>query len=280
MRQLTATCADGVEIVADAYGPREGVPVLCLPGLTRNARDFENLARSLAQGEGGRRVIVLESRGRGRSGRGPAATYTLTQELSDLVAACDAWQIGSADIVGTSRGGLLAMALAATAPSRVGAVVLNDVGPVLEERGLARIGESVGARMSYPSFEAFAAALRRSLETQFPRLSEVQSLRLARQLASPTARGAVVLDYDPAIARAFAGGGSGPSPDFWPAFMALRERRVLVIRGAHSDLLSAATVEAMRRRHPSLATLVVADEGHPPLLWDRASVEAIRAFLN
>jgi pimeloyl-ACP methyl ester carboxylesterase len=281
---MTVETADGVRLVADDLGPDTGVPVICLPGLTRNARDFAHLAAALsAEDRAGpaRRVVVLESRGRGRSGRADPSTYTLVQELADLVAAMDAWGIETADIVGTSRGGLLAMLLAATAPERVGRVVLNDIGAAIERTGLARIARSVGKTMDFPTFEALAEAQKAAIGDQFPRLCGAHWVKFAMQLASPAPGGGVVLDYDPRIADAFADFSAADAPpDFWPAFSALVGRPVLVVRGAHSDLLSAATVEAMRRRHRALHTHLVHGEGHAPLLWDRGSCETIKAFLS
>lgn len=259
------------------------MPVVCLPGLTRGARDFAHLAAMLSVRDGGpaRRVIVLESRGRGRSGRAPGHTYTLLQEFADLVAAMDEWGITSAQFVGTSRGGLLAMMLAASARDRVERVVLNDIGPTIDRGGLARIAASLGGAKTYPSFEDFAATLKGSLGVQFPRMTDEHWRRFAGQLASVDEDGGITLDYDPALADGFATfRPEDAAPDFWPAFDALDGKRVLVIRGAYSDLLSAATVEAMRRRHRGLDVLVVGDEGHAPMLWDRMSCETIKEFLR
>jgi len=256
---------------------------VCLPGLTRNARDFTVLAEALCQDDGvgpAMRVISLELRGRGRSGHADATTYTPAQELKDVIAALDEWGIERARFVGTSRGGILTMLLATVAPERIDRAVLNDIGPRIEPEGLARIAESVGAVMEFSSYAALAAALRERLGGQFPRLTAEHWDRLARQLASPGENGSVRFDYDAALAQTMRGvGRDGPAPDFWPAFDALSERPVLVLRGAHSDILSAATVEAMRRWHRHLGTLVVGGEGHAPLLWDRHSVETVKSFL-
>jgi pimeloyl-ACP methyl ester carboxylesterase len=270
-----------VHLHADCFGRLQGArPVVCLPGLTRNARDFEHLARVLSNRPDAPPVVVLESRGRGRSDRAEASTYTLGQELEDLVAALDQWGVHEADLVGTSRGGLLAMLLAASAPERVRKVVLNDIGPTIEHEGLARIAGSVGNGMSWPSFDALAASLKAANRRQFPRLTADGWRRFAEQLASPSEDGTVSLDYDPRLAVMFEDfSHDGKAIDFWPAFEPLIDRDVLVVRGAHSDILSAATVEAMRRRHRRLQTLVIGDEGHAPLLWDRYSTDAIRTFL-
>ncbi|MEM7694009.1 MAG: alpha/beta hydrolase [Pseudomonadota bacterium] len=282
MRTLTATAADGTALVADEYGPAGETPVVCLPGLTRNARDFADLAAALSAPDETppRRVIVLESRGRGRSGRADGATYTLLQELDDLLAALKSFDVARAAFVGTSRGGLLTMLLAMRAPEMISRVVLNDIGPRIEPEGLARIGESVGTTMAFKSFEDLGARLEKALGPQFPALGPDGFVRLARQLASEDGEG-VRFDYDPALADPFrATNAPIDPPDFWPGFDALLGVPVMVIRGAHSDLLSAATVEAMRRRHARLTTFIAHGEGHAPLLWDAASQSAIQRFLS
>lgn len=281
---LTAITRDGLTLNAETFGPQDApMPVICLPGLTRNARDFTALAEALSVADASgpaMRVIVMESRGRGGS-QGSPGTYTLPQELDDLQVALDAWGIGRARFVGTSRGGLLTMGLAMVAPDRIESAVLNDIGPVIEESGLARIGKAVGARMEFASFDALADALERAIGAQFPRLDAGGWLRLARQLASPTGEGTTVrYDYDASLGDTFrTDGPSGPLPDLWPAFDALAARPVMVVHGALSDILSAATVEAMRQRDADLETLVIEDEGHAPLLWDANAIDPIKRFL-
>lgn len=281
---MTVAVGDDVTLHADVWGPQSDPwPVLCLPGLTRNARDFTALCHALNRAFSGRkRIIALESRGRGRSSWAPAETYTPAQEVADVLAALSHWQAAKAHIVGTSRGGLLAMGLAMAAPDRVGRVVLNDIGPIIDDDGLARIGESVGKVMTYPSIEALADALAQGLGAQFPSLSESDWVRFARQVASPVEGGpSVTLDYDPNLATTFNQAPTGELPDLWPAFDALADgnRNVLVVRGANSDLLSAATMEAMVRRE-GVSSLSVPDEGHAPLLWDRRTQDAIADFLR
>lgn len=284
MGELHATARDGVSLFAEDWGEASArTPVVCLPGLTRNARDFTALADALTHDDdagSGLRVIVLESRGRGRSGHADPATYTLPQELDDLTRALDAWGVKRAHFVGTSRGGLLTMMLAMTQPERIESAVLNDIGPRIEPEGLARIAGAVGNTMEFASFEALAAHQKTALASQFPRLDETQWLRFARQLASEDGAGGVRLDYDARLGDTFR---DAPvpteSPDFWPAFEKLALVPVLVIRGANSDILSAATVEAMRRLDPRVQSLIVQGEGHAPLLWDRRSIETVKRFL-
>ncbi|MEM8664343.1 MAG: alpha/beta hydrolase [Pseudomonadota bacterium] len=256
--------------------------MVCLPGVTRTARDFTALAEQLSVADDvgpAMRVITIESRGRGRSDRSDASTYTVKRELTDILGAFKDWGVERAKIVGTSRGGLLAMIMAMVAPERMAAAVLNDIGPQIEAVGLSRIAATVGVKMHYPSFEAVGAELEERLTEQFPRLEGDMWVRLAKQLARPAKDGGVELDYDPALSEGFQAAADAPSPDFWPAFDALCKVPVMVIRGAHSDLLSAATVEAMRRRHRALETFVAEGEGHAPLLWDRRSIEAVKRFV-
>ena len=282
MAALKAVCDDGVRLHADHYGAgNDARAVVCLPGLTRNARDFSHLARVLAGNDDPASVIVMEYRGRGRSDYAAPETYTLSQELADLIAALDQWAVPEADIVGTSRGGLLAMLLATTAPERVGRIVLNDIGPTIEAAGLSRIAGEVGRQMTYPSFEALAERLKAAHGAQFPTLDRAGWRDFAEQLASADGDGTVTLDYDPALATMFESfSADDGAVDFWPAFDPLVDRPVMVLRGARSDILSAATVEGMRRRHPALKAVVIPEEGHAPLLWDRFSTEAIRTFLH
>lgn len=256
--------------------------MVCLPGLTRNARDFTALAEALAVADANlpaMRVIAVDLRGRGRSDNADPATYTPKHELDDVLAALDQWGIERARFVGTSRGGLITMIMAMVAPERIDRAVLNDIGPQLDPDGLARIAKSVGVRMEYPSFETLAGFLEDHHSGRFPKVGSEGWLRFAHQLASEHDGGGVRLDYDERIKDAFGDGGAAKAPDFWPAFDALCGRPVMVVRGANSDLLSSATVEAMRRRHGHMETLVVANEGHAPLFWDRRTIEGIKAFL-
>ncbi|UOM36981.1 alpha/beta hydrolase [Acuticoccus sp. I52.16.1] len=238
-------------------------------------------ALSTPDGWPARRVIVVESRGRGRSGWAETKSYNVLQELDDLLVCLDAWGVERAQFIGTSRGGLLTMLLAMKAPERIDRAILNDIGPTIERSGLARIASGIGKKMDHDSYEALADHLAETQGSQFPRMPRTKWIRFAKQLASPNDAGGVTLDFDPRLAETVRGyDPAEPAPDFWPGFDALCGRPVLVVRGAHSDLLSAATVESMRRRHRGLGTLVVPDEGHAPFLWDRHSIEAISGFLS
>ncbi|MEW5422014.1 alpha/beta fold hydrolase [Amorphus sp. 3PC139-8] len=279
---LTWSGADAIPLFGRDYRPAKaaGTPVVCLPGVTRNSRDFEALARYLSQiAPKTRRVVAVDFRGRGRSGYAPWETYTPATELDDVLRGLDAAGIDKAALVGTSRGGMVAMAMAARAPERISAVVLNDIGPRISREGLQRISGYVGSE-SPVTWDDAIAELKRTQGAAFPDLDDGEWMRLARQIFREE-DGRPIYDYDPALKEAFeAFSPDAPLPDLWPAFYALTKIPTLVIRGAISDILSTATLEAMRQAHPRLATVLISDQGHAPLLWDRPTKERIGEFLD
>ncbi len=273
---------DGVEIYGRRYRAPESVrrPLLCLAGLTRNSRDFHALATRLS-GAGGdaRDVFTIDIRGRGLSGNaGDWRQYAVPIEMLDVQDFMAANHLHGAAILGTSRGGFVAMVLAAAQPSLVGPVILNDVGPVIEREGLDRISGFVGKTKAPLTWEAAAQKLQESEARFFPKLAEQDWERLARQRYNE-ADGRPAAGYDPALSHVFDAVNDGPPPPLWPQFMALKSMPCLVIRGALSDLLSAATVSEMVTRHPNCRSHTVADEGHAPLLEDAATQDAIGDFL-
>lgn len=279
------TAADGTRLAATVRGPDTpgALPVLCLPGLTRNGRDFAALAEALSTGPTGRRTICMDFRGRGLSGWTDPATYRPDVEANDTIAGLDHLDLAKVAVVGTSRGGIVAMLLAAMAGDRVGPMVLNDIGPVIERAGLIAIRDrmqgTVGAPL--PDFDAAARALRRFLEADFPALTETDWLRLARQTHREDSDGRPILDYDPALAAAFGGFDLEQGlPPFWPAYDALGDRPILVVRGENSDILAEQTVTEMVGRLPRVSVHRVRDEGHAPLLWDAPTIARIAAFLT
>ncbi len=280
------SAADGTRLAATLRGPDDdaaGPPIVCLPGLTRNGRDFAILAEALSTGPSARRVIAMDFRGRGLSAHAEPATYRPDVEAADTLSGFDALDVDKAAIVGTSRGGIVAMVLAATAGNRIGPVVLNDIGPVIELKGLLAIRDRMQGTVGAPldSFEAAAHALRRFLGADFPDLDDAGWLRLARQTHREDEAGRPVLDYDPALATAFSGFDPEKGlPPLWPVFDAFGDRPVLVVRGEHSDILSETTVSAMQARLPNVAVHRVPGEGHAPLLWDGPTIGRIRAFLE
>lgn len=254
--------------------------VVCLPGLTRNARDFHYLATYLSKHpEKPRNVYCLDYRGRGRSQYDRNwRNYVPFIELLDTLDFLTIYGLHKVGIVGTSRGGMIAMLMAALRPTAMGPVVLNDIGPVIETRGLARIIGYVG-RMPVPKTWADAAMILREMnERAFPYFSETQWEEMAREVFDER-KGRPARAYDRRLARALGTIDlSRPVPDLWPQFIALGHVAALVIRGANSDVLSAETLEAMVERHPNLRTLTVPDQGHAPVLKEPGTVEAIGSF--
>jgi len=273
---------DGLRLYARHY-PAPGStrrPVLCLAGLTRNSRDFHDLATALASAdETGREVYALDSRGRGRSERDRNwKNYALLIELNDALDLMTMKGLSNTAIVGTSRGGLIAMLMGALRPCAMGAVVLNDIGPVLERDGLARIAAFVG-RIPLPATWAEATALVRQMnERHFTSVPEEHWADFARAWFNQDKEGLPAPGYDPDISKAISVM-DGPMPELWPQFTALANVPVLAIRGENSDLLSERTLDEMRARHPRLTTLTVPGQGHAPLLKDAATIAAIAEFL-
>ncbi len=277
-RSLHLPAPDGLLLHALEWGsavsPR--LPVLCLPGLARTADDFPVLAAALSARDG-RRVIAVDYRGRGGSARDPdPARYTVAVEAADVLTVCDARAIRRAAIVGTSRGGLVAMLLAALRPELLAGVVLNDIGPVIEPAGLARIRGYVGKLAPPRNWTEAARLLATVLGAQFPALMPADWERRARLTWSEEA-GGLALRYDPRLADNLA---AADIPPLCEAFDRFGATPVLVIRGALSDLLSTETVEAMEQRLPRVDSWVVAHEGHAPLLEDAATVDRIARFVD
>lgn len=269
--------ADGVQLFFRDYAPlppASGAPVVLLHGLTRNSRDYELVAPRIASL--GRRVIVPDTRGRGRSGRDPNAdNYAPPIYARDLLGILNGLGVGSAVFVGTSMGGIVTMLTAAMARDRVAAAALVDIGPVIEEAGLKRIAGYVGKTTEFANWDEAVAAVKAVQGPAFPKGDEDFFKRFARRLCREE-NGRVVFDYDPAIARPAA---STAPPDMTPLFEALGAAPVLVIRGALSDLLSGEGVELMRIVKPDLAAVDVPDVGHAPTLEEPAAWDALLSFL-
>jgi pimeloyl-ACP methyl ester carboxylesterase len=280
---IFVTAQDGLALHVRSHGPRTGaaLPVVCLPGLARTTADFEALAAALASDpKAPRRVIALDSRGRGRSEYDrKAENYSLPVELADLVAVLTALEIARAVFVGTSRGGILTMLLAAARPAAIAGCVLNDIGPVIEPKGVMRIKSYVGKLPQPASFDDAGRMLRGMFASQFPALSNDDWTAFARRTFKQ-ADGRIVPDYDEKLATTLAAVDlEHPLPELWSQFDALARVPVMVIRGGNSDILSAATVEAMRARHPGLDVAEVADQGHAPLLMEAGVIARIAAFV-
>jgi pimeloyl-ACP methyl ester carboxylesterase len=274
---------DGLRLHVREYSARNAcaTPVVCLPGLTRTTADFDALAPVLAYGQPERRVIAIDSRGRGQSQYDPSPqNYNLAVELADIIAVLTALGIGRAVFVGSSRGGILSMLLAAAQPTAIAGTVLHDIGPVIEAKGLERIKSYVGKMPQPGSFAEGAEILRRLFAPHFPRLTAEQWLAAAKRTWK-LENGALVPTYDARLGQTLAEFDSGHSlPPLWSEFDALARAPVLVIRGANSDILSAETVNAMRAHYPDLETIEVADQGHVPMLEGHELLGRIASFVR
>ena len=280
---LFVSAQDGLRLHVREYDTRgaPGLAVVCLPGITRTVADFDELAPALAAGPTRRRVIAIDLRGRGRSEHDSnPENYNFVVELGDIVSVLTALAIGPAVFIGSSRGGVLTMLLGAAHPTAIAGVVLHDVGPVLEPKGLARIKSYLGKLPQPRSFEEGANILRRVMSTQFPNLTAEQWLGAARR-AWQMKDGALVPTYDVRLARALASVDiERPIPSLWNQFDTLAGVPMLVIRGGNSDILSAETVAAMRARREQMDVIEVADQGHAPLLEGENLLRGVIRFVE
>jgi pimeloyl-ACP methyl ester carboxylesterase len=281
-RSIFVTAQDGLRLHVREYGRRTAptLPVVCLPGLTRTVSDFDALAPALANGEHGRRVIAIDSRGRGQSDydRNPE-NYNVATELGDVVTILAAIGIDQAVFVGSSRGGLLTMLLAVAHPTAIAGAVLHDIGPVLEPKGLARIKSYVGKLPQPRSFAEGSEILRRLFSAQFPKLTAEDWLAAAKRSWKAN-DGELVPTYDVRLAQTLTEIDIERAlPPMWAEFDALARVPVLVIRGGNSDLLSAETVASMKERHPAMDVIEVPDQGHVPVLAGADLLGRIAAFV-
>jgi len=282
-RDIFVTAKDGLRLHVREYGAVGGpqLPVVCLPGLTRTIADFAALAPALVNDpQRPRRVIALDSRGRGGSDSDSNPdNYNVAVELADLVTVLAALNVGPAVFIGSSRGGILTMLLAAAQPAAIAGAVLHDIGPAVEIGGVMRIKSYVGRLPAPRSYAEGAEILQRLFGAQFPRQTSAQWLAAAQRTWRMTEHG-LQPTYDVQLARSLADvSPDRPLPALWNEFDALRPVPVLVIRGANSDILSAATAAEMAARHPGLQILEVPDQGHVPLLEGEEIISAIAAFV-
>lgn len=281
-RDIFYTSRDGLRLHARHYPapPSSRRPALCLPGLTRNARDFHALASYLSNSghPSARDVYAIDYRGRGRSAHDPDwRNYAIQVETLDVLDFMTVAGVHDAALIGTSRGGLIAMIMATMRPASIGAVILNDIGPVIERNGLARIVAYAG-RIPLPHSWAEAAALAHDMNKRsFPAVPVQQWEDVARQWFDDV-NGQPAYSYDQNLAKAISLL-DGPVPSLWLQFEALSYAPTLTIRGALSDVLSEQTLYQMCVRHPRLETLVVPGQGHAPLLLDQPTQVAIGRFL-
>lgn len=281
-RELVWWSNDGLRLHARVYDPPAGfdpdaLPLLCLPGLTRNARDFERIAPHLARK---RRVYALDFRGRGDSAyTKDAMTYVPLTYVQDVVALLEAEGIERFATVGTSLGGLVTMLLAATQPGRLEAAVLNDVGPELNPAGLERIKSYVGQTGSFPTWVHAARALQSTNAHVYPEWKIEDWLVMAKRTHKLTREGRITADYDSNIAQPFKLPGGEAGVDLWPAFDALRGVPLLILRGELSDILAADAAQRMVNRLAGATLVTVPAVGHAPTLDEPEAVAAIDRLL-
>jgi pimeloyl-ACP methyl ester carboxylesterase len=269
--------ADGLRLhFRDYPGDENKAPVLCVPGLTRNARDFDGVARRLA---GRRRVIAVDLRGRGESDFAiDPYTYVPPVYLQDLGALIAEHCVSPVVLFGTSLGGLLAMLLGLTARQALAGVLLNDVGPVLGETGMARIRSYVGQAGAFASWDEAARMIAESHAAAFPDYGDADWLDWAHRVCREK-DGTIGFDYDPAIATPFDLPQPEPAFDLWPAFETLHGLPSLLIRGELSDVLEAETASEMVRRVPTMELVTLPRIGHAPTLEEPDAAIAIDRLL-
>ena len=277
------TSRDGVKLHFRNYeGPDspeagESLPVLCLPGLTRNARDFELLAQRLAAR---RRVLCPDMRGRGDSEYAKdSASYNPPQYCEDVLALLDQEEISRFIVIGTSLGGLMTMGLALSVPDRIAGAVLNDIGPRLEPAGLTRILDYVGQGGNFPTWVHAARALEDTHGLAHPSQPLDFWIGTAKRMMTLASNGRIVFDYDMKIAEPLRDLDVENQADLWPAWEALAGRPLLVLRGALSDLLSDTTLKEMRRRVLEAEAVTLDNVGHAPTLDEPEAVAAIERLL-
>jgi pimeloyl-ACP methyl ester carboxylesterase len=271
---------DDLRLYYRDYGDRHSTrtPLLCLSGLTRNARDFHDFAiRQSAD----RRVICFDFRGRGRSAYDPEpSNYQPSVYLSDLQHLLAVTHLHQIVVLGTSMGGLMAMAMSAAMPTALAGVILNDVGPDVSEAGRQRIAGYIGNPVYAPDYDAALTILQKTYGPAYPNLHRDAWMRITRATFTEDAtRGGLRLDYDLNIAVALREQAKHPLPDLWPLFRGLRHLPVLALRGALSDILTPETLVRMKREHARMITVTVPDVGHVPQLDEPEAATAIDAFM-
>lgn len=269
------TTTDGLRLFYEDEGT--GQPLLCLAGLTRCSRDFEFLRPHVTD----LRLIRLDYRGRGQSDYDPDyRNYNVLREAHDVIELLDHLGLDRVTVLGTSRGGMIAMALAASHPDRLAGVILNDVGPVIEPAGIARIMVYVGKKPVSKTHDQAALALKQAMEPQFPGVP-LSVWRKQAEIQYAANDQGLALRYDDGLHKALLDqAATGAIPDLWLFFEALRDIPTAVLRGANSDILGAGTVAEMHRRHPGLISAEVPDRGHVPFLDEPQSLDLIRRILE
>lgn len=266
------TADDGARIAYRITG--EGHPLLCLSGLTRTVADFDYLTPHM----NGVQLICMDYRGRGASQWTGAETYTVPREAQDTLNLMDHLGLNAVPILGTSRGGLIALGLGAMAPDRVTGICFNDIGPAIERAGLEEIFDYVGRNPAAKTHEQAAAGLERNMKG-FANLPENRWMEEACKHYTQTENG-LQITYDPALREAFIAAFDGPEVDLWPVFDMLAGKPLGLIRGANSNLLSQATADEMQRRRPDMPFANVPDRAHIPFLDEPEALGVLQQFLK
>ncbi|EGP07100.1 alpha/beta hydrolase fold-containing protein [Bradyrhizobiaceae bacterium SG-6C] len=282
-RDVYCQSADGLKLHAKVIGPENSslLPVLCLPGLTRTTDDFDDIARAIATDPAApRKVVSVDYRGRGLSDYDPdPAKYAVPVELGDVLAIAASLGISRAILLGTSRGGLISMAMAAAKPDLLAGVILNDIGPALEMGGLMKIKGYIADPPPRQTWDDAARGLKELFGTVFPSLTDDEWMAWARRAFRDKAGGGLERTYDLEIRHTLDGlDPSNPLPQVWELFDAMAGVPLMLIHGALSDLLSVQGVQDMAARRPDMDLVTVADQGHAPLLADKPTMDRIVAF--
>jgi pimeloyl-ACP methyl ester carboxylesterase len=271
--------ADGLRLhYRDYAGPASRTPLLCLPGLTRNVRDFEPVAAMLG---GKRRMIAVDFRGRGESAhaKDPMSYIPLTY-MQDVDALLRALQLKGFITLGTSLGGIVSMLLATAWKDKMKGVILNDVGPEIGAKGAERIRSYVGQGRSFETWMHAARAMAEAHGSVYPDFKLDDWLRLAKRTCKLSNNGRIIFDYDMKIAEPFKQPGGEAGVDLWPLFDALSGIPLLVLRGATSDILEKPVANKMLKKHGSASLVTISRTGHAPSLDEPESQDAIRTFLD
>jgi pimeloyl-ACP methyl ester carboxylesterase len=281
-RSFRCRSQDGLSLHNRVYGePTALTPVVCLPGLARTSADFHELAAHLStHSQRPRQVVAMDYRGRGRSDYDPnPANYDVRVEMGDVLDVLTALGVHHAIIVGTSRGGLITLGLGAMRPGLLKAVVMNDIGPIIEGKGLARIKGYVGKLPQPKDLREAVELIKRIASQHFPKLTAQEWERFARRTFREK-NGRLVADYDPALMKALEVFDlEKPLPVLWQYFEGLKGVPLLSIRGEHSDLFADETQKEMLARHPMAEAYTAVGEGHAPLLGDGAALRRITSFI-
>ncbi len=273
------TSHDGLRLhYRDYPGPASRSPIVCIAGLTRNARDFEPLAESMS---GNRRLIVVNLRGRGESAYAKdPMTYLPLVYAQDVDFLLRELKIKSFVAFGTSLGGIVSMLLAAQWQRQLKGVILNDVGPVVGGKGLERIRNYVGNARSFETWMHAARAMAEAQQDVYPQYTIEDWLRFAKRTCKLSGNGRIVFDYDMKISEPFKLPGGEAGVDLWPLYESLGEKPVLILRGETSDILEKPVATKMARLLPNAKLATIPRVGHAPSLDEPASIKAITAFLD